>query len=304
MKKIALILAFTFTACFDSDSDTKKVELVDNTTKNTDTGKQAVSDEDFAALQEKVKALESKLAALESVKEDVTALEGDVSSVQTTVSSVQSTVSGHGTSITSLNTSVNTLNTTVSGHGTRLTAAEADIAAHESELAAMNSTVNTLASKETPKQLWMYDGNKVKRHKVVALYDRTAWQEAIVEITGGVNARYRLNRFTPTTESPAELETPGGSTPSIAFTGSSCTGVALVSDTPTGGDFGQAGTIGSYFLYVTAGTTRYNDTYVRSSIYDGTSCIANAGTFWGPVSVAIVSSKSTYSYPNPITVGP
>jgi DNA repair ATPase RecN len=147
MRFMPLYIAATLslTACFDSE-DPKKVELVDNTTKNTDTGKQAVSDEDFAALQEKVKALESQLAAVQALKSDISSL-------------------------------------------------KASVASHESELNAVSSSLGAVAADvaNSPTQLWLYDGNKAKKHRVVSIIDRNGYQVAIAEVMPGVNARYRIN---------------------------------------------------------------------------------------------------------------
>jgi hypothetical protein len=305
----SLILLFgismSLTACFDS-KDPEKVQLEDKRGEDSTNHKQAVSDEDFAALQEKIRALE---ATITSLKTQVSGYEAELDVVNSSLSGHTATLNSHASTLTSQAAALSGVQSTVTSQGTSIVALqtdvaslEADITAHDTELTAIASSLSSL-EQATPKTLWMYDGNKVKRHKVVSLYDRTAWQEAIVEIADGVNARYRLNRFTPTSEGPAELENSGGTLPSILYTGSSCTGTPLALDTSHGADYGQAGTIGNYVVWVTKATTRY-DGYTRNSYYDGTSCTTDSATSTGKASAAVVSAKSLYMYANPITVGP
>jgi hypothetical protein len=300
---LSLVLLFgvslSLTACFDSE-DSDKVQLEDKRVEVPTTQKQAVSDEDFAALQAKVKELETKLSD-HSAK--LGGHEAELDVVNSSLSSHTTTLNSHASTLVGVQTTVNSHGTSIGALQTDVASLEADITAHDTELTAIASSLSSL-EQATPKTLWMYDGNKVKRHKVVALSDQTAWQEAIVEVVAGVNARYRLNRFAPATEGPAELQTPGSSTPSILYTLASCAGTPLATDIDFGADYGQAGTIGDYVVWVTQSTERYTG-YTRNSYYNGSSCINGTATSSVLlVSRLTVSAKSMYSYPNPITVGP
>jgi hypothetical protein len=117
-----------------------------------------------------------------------------------------------------------------------------------------------------------------------------------------------MSHYMSSQGSPLPMETTGSEyyptgVAGLRHVNSGCSGEAVIPDGESGSDHGQAGAIGSYLAWIDQAALRYTS-FTYNSIYGGSGTCSDITSTLSSGRLASTAPLSTYTYPNPLTVGP